>query len=59
MKKKMLAVICAVFESATVTTGYAEQEDWRGGIRTRGFRNQSKKLNRVSNGELSTLFVPP
>jgi peptidoglycan hydrolase CwlO-like protein len=35
MKKVILAVICAVFVFGTLATGYAEQGDWRGGIRTR------------------------
>ena len=35
MKKMMLAVICAVFVFGAIATGYAEQGDWRGGIRAR------------------------
>jgi len=35
MRKAILAVICAVFVFGTIATGYAEQGDWRGEIRSR------------------------
>jgi septal ring factor EnvC (AmiA/AmiB activator) len=53
MKKVILAVICAVFVFGTITTGYAEQDDWRGGIRSR-IQESKQKIDRgVERGTLN------
>ncbi len=52
MKKVILAVICAVFVFGTIATGYAEQADWRGGIR---FRIQTAKQKIDQGIERGTL----
>ena len=52
MKKMMLAVICAVFVFGTITTGYAEQGDWRGGIRTRIQVSKQKIDQGIQRGSL-------
>ena len=53
MKKMMLAVICAVFVFGTITMGYAEQGDWRGGIRSRIEVSKQKIDQGVQRGSLN------
>jgi len=53
MKKMMLAVICAVFVFGTITVGYAEQGDWRGGIRSRIEVSKQKIDQGVQRGTLN------
>jgi len=53
MKKMILAVICAVFVFATITTGYAEQGDWRGGIRSRIHESKQKIEQGIERGSLN------
>lgn len=53
MKKMMLAVICAVFVFGTITTGYAEQGDWRGGIRSRIQESKQKIEQGIEQGTLN------
>jgi septal ring factor EnvC (AmiA/AmiB activator) len=53
MKKVILAVICAVFVFGTITTGYAEQGDWRGGIRSRIQESKQKIVQGIERGSLN------
>jgi len=53
MKKMMLAVICAVFVFGTIATGYAEQGDWRGGIRSRIQVSKQKIDQGIARGTLN------
>ena len=53
MKKVMLAVICAVFVFGTIATGYAEQGDWRGGIRSRIHESKQKIEQGIDRGTLN------
>ena len=53
MKKMMLAVICAVFVFGTMATGYAEQGDWRGGIRSRIQESRQKIEQGIERGSLN------
>jgi len=53
MKKMMLAVICAVFVFGTIATGYAEQGDWRGGIRSRIQESKQKIEQGIERGSLN------
>jgi len=53
MKKVMLAVLCAVFMFGTIATGYAEQGDWRGGIRTRIQESKQKIEQGIERGSLN------
>jgi len=53
MKKVILAVICAVFVFGTVATGYAEQGDWRGGIRSRIQESKQKIVQGIERGTLN------
>jgi len=53
MKKIMLAVICAVFVFGTLATGYAEQGDWRGGIRSRIQESKQKIEQGIERGSLN------
>lgn len=53
MKKVILAVICAVFVFGTIATGYAEQGDWRGGIRSRIQESKQKIVQGVERGTLN------
>jgi septal ring factor EnvC (AmiA/AmiB activator) len=53
MKKMMLAVICAVFVFGTIATGYADQGDWRGGIRTRIQESKQKIEQGIERGSLN------
>ena len=53
MKKMMLAVICAVFVFGTIATGYAEQGDWRGGIRSRIQVSKQKIEQGIERGNLN------
>jgi len=52
MKKVILAVICAVFVSGTIATGYAEQGDWLGGIRSRVQESKQKIVQGIERGTL-------
>jgi len=52
MKKVILAVICAVFVFGTIATGYAEQGDWRGGIRSRVQESKQKIVQGIERGTL-------
>jgi septal ring factor EnvC (AmiA/AmiB activator) len=53
MGKMILAVICAVFVFGTIATGYAEQGDWRGGIRSR-IQESKKKIDQgIERGTLN------
>src|ERR1035437_2100266 len=53
MKRVILAVICAVFVFGTLATGYAEQGDWRGGIRSR-IQESKQKIDRgIERGTLT------
>jgi septal ring factor EnvC (AmiA/AmiB activator) len=64
MKRVILVVICAVFVFGTLATGYAEQGDWRGGIRSRIQASKQKinqgvergTLNRKEAGKLNNEF---
>ena len=53
MKRVILAVICAVFVFGTIATGYAEQGDWRGGIRTRIQDSKQKIEQGIERGTLN------
>ena len=53
MKKMMLAVICAVFVFGSIATGYAEQGDWRGGIRSRIQESKQKIEQGIDRGTLN------
>jgi septal ring factor EnvC (AmiA/AmiB activator) len=53
MKRVILAVICAVFVFGTIATGYAEQGDWRGGIRTRIQVSKQKIEQGIERGTLN------
>ena len=53
MKKVILAVICAVFVSGTIATGYAEQGDWSGGIRSRIQASKQKIEQGIDRGTLN------
>lgn len=53
MKKMILAVICAVFVFGTITAGYAEQGDWRGGIRSRIQVSKQKIDQGIQQGTLN------
>jgi ribosomal protein S20 len=53
MKKLMLAVVCAVFVFGTIATGYAEQGDWRGGIRSRIQESKQKIDQGIERGSLN------
>jgi septal ring factor EnvC (AmiA/AmiB activator) len=53
MKKVILAVICAVFVFGTLATGYAEQGDWRGGIRSRIQESKQKIDVGIQRGSLN------
>ena len=53
MKKVMLAVLCAVFVFGAIATGYAEQGDWRGGIRTRIQESKQKIEQGIERGSLN------
>ncbi|MDD2735295.1 MAG: hypothetical protein PHF56_15260 [Desulfuromonadaceae bacterium] len=53
MKKLMLAVVCAVFVFGTIATGYAEQGDWRGGIRSRIQESRQKIDQGIERGSLN------
>jgi len=53
MNKVIFAVICAVFAFGTIATGYAEQGDWRGGIRSR-IQESKQKIDRgIERGTLN------
>jgi phage gp16-like protein len=52
MKKMMLAVICAVFVFGTIATGFAEQGDWHGGIRSRIQESKQKIEQGINQGTL-------
>ncbi len=53
MKKIIFTVICAVMLLGSVTIGYADREDWRGGIRTR-IQEAHKRIDRgVDQGTLT------
>ena len=53
MKRVILAVICAVFVFGSLATGYAEQGDWRGGIRTRIQESKQKIEKGIERGTLN------
>jgi len=53
MKRVLMAVICAVFVFGTITAGYAEQGDWRGGIRSRIQESQQKIDQGIERGSLN------
>jgi len=53
MKRVILAVICAVFVFGTIATGYAEQGDWRGGIRSRIHESKQKIEQGIDRGTLN------
>lgn len=53
MKKMMLAVICAVFVFGTISIGYTEQGDWRGGIRSRIEASKQKINQGIERGTLN------
>lgn len=53
MKKMILAIICAVFVFGTLTTGFAEQGDWRGGIRSRIQVSKQKIVQGIERGTLN------
>jgi len=53
MKKVMLAVMCAVFVFGAIATGYAEQGDWRGGIRSRIQESRQKIEQGIERGTLN------
>ena len=53
MKKLMYLVMFAVMLLGTIATGYAEQGDWRGGIRTR-VQEAKQKINQgIERGTLN------
>ena len=53
MKRVILAVICAAFVFGTIATGYAEQGDWRGGIRSRIQESKQKIDQGIAQGTLN------
>jgi uncharacterized coiled-coil DUF342 family protein len=53
MKRVILAVICAVFVFGMMATGYAEQGDWRGGIRSRIQESRQKIDQGIERGTLN------
>ncbi len=52
MRKLMIAVVCAVFVFGTIATGYAEQGDWRGGIRSRIQESRQRIDQGIERGSL-------
>ena len=53
MKKMILAVICAVFVFGSIATGFAQQGDWRGGIRSRIQESRQKIEQGIERGTLN------
>lgn len=53
MKRVILAIVCAVFMFGTIATGYAEQGDWRGGIRSRIQVSKQKIVQGIDRGTLN------
>src|SRR5450631_4440524 len=53
MKRVIVAVICAVCVFGTLATGYAEQGDWRGGIRSRIHEEKQKIEQGIERGSLN------
>jgi peptidoglycan hydrolase CwlO-like protein len=53
MKKVLFAVMCAVMLFGMVAIGYAEREDWRGGIRTRIHDAKQRIEQGIENGSLT------
>jgi len=53
MKRAILAVVCAVFVFGMITTGNAEQGDWRGGIRSRIQVSKQKIEQGIERGTLN------
>ena len=53
MKRVILAVICAVFVFGSLATVYAEQGDWRGGIRSRIQESKQKIEKGIERGTLN------
>jgi peptidoglycan hydrolase CwlO-like protein len=53
MKRVILAVVCAVFVFGTIAIGYAEQGDWRGGIRSRIQESKQKIVQGIERGTLN------
>lgn len=53
MQKMILAVICAVFVFGSIATGYAQQGDWRGGIRSRIQESRQKIEQGIEQGTLN------
>jgi peptidoglycan hydrolase CwlO-like protein len=53
MKRVVLAVICAVFVFGSIATGYAEQGDWRGGIRSRIQESKQQIEQGINRGTLN------
>lgn len=53
MKKLMYSTMCAVMLLGTIATGYAEQGDWRGGIRARIQESRTKIDRGIERGTLN------
>ena len=53
MKKVLFAVMCAVMLFGMVAIGYAEREDWRGGIRTRIHEAKQRIEQGIEKGSLT------
>jgi hypothetical protein len=53
MKKMLFTMVCALMLLGTVALGYADREDWRGGIRTR-IQEAHERIDRgVDQGTLT------
>lgn len=53
MKKVLFVVMCAVMLFGMIAIGYAEREDWRGGIRTRIHEAKQRIEQGIENGSLT------
>ena len=53
MKKVLFAVMCAVMLFGMIAIGYAEREDWRGGIRTRIHEAKQRIEQGIEKGSLT------
>ena len=53
MKKVLFAVMCAVILFGIIAIGYAEREDWRGGIRSRIHEAKQRIEQGIENGSLT------
>lgn len=53
MKKLLSAVMCAVMVLSTISLGYADREDWHGGIRARIHESKQRIESGIDQGSLT------